>query len=270
MTRHTRKARIPVSAAEPISFSNENWKSIQKAYGRDLSRPVRAYILFVTEALRAVSGVEKSAPTRKELISATQLALDALQRLLNKVGWPTRYGAASFDAIAERMVTAVKDFSNPEMKFFVMADSMFACCGLMLRRLEIDEGIGEGWMWDVWVQCINRLLKDLEYPSTARKDLHKNDAVSGNSAFVLMIDELQKHIPEELRRHTHSKEALAAAINRAKKSNHWREPLPLEHKHRTSPVELAASHERFRQSLANNPNFKPRGAFTYESIAEIS
>ena len=58
----------------------------------------------------------------------------------------------------------------------------------------------------------------------ARKDTRDPDEV--NSPFVWLIDELQECLPEELRRHDHSRDGLAAAIHRARKSNWWPVLLP--------------------------------------------
>ena len=86
-----------------------------------------------------------------------------------------------------------------------------------------------------------------------------------------LIDELQKHLPEELQRHTQSLDALAQAIYRARKSNWWPVLLPANIREKfasqlESPQERAERYERFKQGLRRSPGWTERrpGSFVNE------
>ena len=231
MTRHIRKARIPAKTQQEIVFSEDDWKRIEKAYGHSLSVDIRAYICLVAEALRLVGSAEINAPSLKRMIEKTNKLRDAAQSLLQEAGLPGEAAAwSSFEDIADVTATVLTEFPVDEVQFLTMVHSLLASCQLMIKKWETDPGLREGQMWDAWVQSINETMQRHGLPSAARKDSDSDkpypDRPSSN--FVRLIDELQKHIPKELRRHTQSFDGLAQAIYRARKSNWWPQLLPPE------------------------------------------
>ena len=88
MTSRKRKARLPASGAKEIVFTQNDWKSIEQAYGHDLPLGVREYICFVTNAVSVVGNVERTAPGLKKIKDKTKKLSGAAQALLKEVGWP--------------------------------------------------------------------------------------------------------------------------------------------------------------------------------------
>jgi hypothetical protein len=261
VTSRIHKARIPVDAGERIVFSEDQWKRIERAYGHKLPKAIRAGILLATEALRLIGGMERTAPALEKMIAKTKSLKDAARSLLKEVGWPVKEDAAwkSFEAMTEGAATAVKEFPNVHLQFLMVVDSLFAGCNLMLRNWESDGGLREGWAWDAWVQSISEVMQHHGLPGAARKDFRKRKANQVESQFVRLIDKLQEHMPEELRRHTQSLDSLAQAIYRARKSNWWPELLPPNIRKEfesflESPEEQAAGHQKFRQKPSMDPN----------------
>jgi hypothetical protein len=72
-----------------------------------------------------------------------------------------------------------------------------------------------GQLWNYWVFWLTIILKEHGLPYEARKDSDKQKAEG--SPFVLFLEELQKHIPPQCRQSTASRDALAQAINRARR-----------------------------------------------------
>jgi hypothetical protein len=219
MTSRVEKARIPVQAGKPIIFSEFQWARIEKAYGHELAEPVRTSMLLATEALRLVGTVEINAPALRKMIVKTKNLRDAARSLLKEIGWQEGAAWKSFEAMTKDTATVVKEIPNSHLQFLLVVNSVFAGCNLVLRDWESDGGLREGWMWDAWVQSITELMQHYGLPSTVRTDTR--DVKKVNSKFVWLIKELQEHVPRELRRHEQSTDALAKAIQRARKSNWW-------------------------------------------------
>ena len=277
MTSRVRKARIPVSTGKQITLTEDEWKRIEQAYGHSLSSAIRARILLATEALRLVGNAEMNAPPLKKLIEKTKSLRDAAQSLLQEVSPPVKEEAvwSSFEAIADDMATAIKEFPNDELQFLMMVYSLSAGCNLMLQTWESDSGLREGQMWDAWVQGIGELMQHHGLPGAARKDSDKRDANEVNSQFVWLIKELQKHVPNELRRHV-SSDALPQAIHRARKSNWWPDLLPKnltddERAFIEAPEARAKRYKTFTDMLASDPNWIQRspGSFIRVEMARL-
>jgi hypothetical protein len=274
MTSRVGKARIPSKAGEPIIFSEDQWALVEKAYGHELPEPIRKGILLATEVLRLVGSVELNAPEQKKMIAKTKKLRDAARSLLEETDWPVKEGTAweSIEALTKATAAAVAEFPSRDLQFLTVVHSLFATCNLILCDWESDGGIREGWMWDSWVQAINETMQQHGLPYKTRKD--KSDIDQVNSQFVWLIKEIQKHIPKELRRHSHSTDALAIAIHRARKFNWWPKLAPPNiSEEAASSVELpevrAERYKRFRQELAMDPNWVEHrpGSFVRAEIA---
>jgi|ERR1700733_5814623 hypothetical protein len=260
MTSRLEKARISGQAGEPLIFSEEQWALIEKAYGRSLSPEIRDHIVIATDALRLVSAAEQHAPSLDKMRIKTNKLKNAAKLLLQEAGLLVNENdvLASFDVLADALNTVVKEYSNEDLQFLLVVKSMHSACDLMLRNWESDGGLHEGRMWDAWVQSINELMQYHSLPSTVRTD--SRDLKKVNSEFVWMIKELQKHIPRELRRHDHTSDALAKAIQRARKSNWWLKLIPPDIRERfaldlESPEERANRSAFFQQMLRTLPGW---------------
>jgi hypothetical protein len=282
MTSRIRKARIPAKAKSEIVFTGDDWKRIEKAYGHSIPQEIRDHIVVATEALSLVGTAERNAPALHTLIEKTEKLKDAAQSLLQEVGHEVKEdaGQTSFETLTESLATAVKEFPYDRLQFLMMVHSVVKGCNLVLRDWKTDGGLREGWIWDAWAQSISELMQHHGLPSAARKDLAERKPNQGeDSPFVRLIAELQKHIPEKLRRHTQSLDALSGAIYRARKSNRWPELLPPHIKEKFASVFESAEEQaerssgEFWQKLAMDPNWvwveRPSGRIERAEIVPL-
>jgi hypothetical protein len=259
MTGRKVKAPIPSQAGESLIFGEEQWALIEKAYGRSLSPEIRVHISIATNALRLVSAAEQRAPSLDKVRMKTKKLKNDAKSLLQVAGLLVNENDvwASFEELADALNTVVKECSNEQVQFLLVVNSMHSACDLILRNWDSDSGLHEGRMWDAWVQSINELMQYHDLPSTVRTDSRDKDV---NSEFVCMIKELQEHIPKELRRHDHSPDALAKAIQRARKSNWWLKLIPPNIREKIA-LDLESSDERanryasFQQMLRTLPGW---------------
>jgi hypothetical protein len=272
MTRRIKRARLPAGGGEEIVFTEQDWKVIEQAYGYDLPPEARAHILIATEALSVVGNVERNAPALEKLKAKTKNLSEAAQSLLKEAGWPTPTETdTSIEILTESLATTVKEYANDHLQFLLMVYAVFRGCNLMHRTWASDGGLREGWAWDAWVQGISEKVEYHGLPSAARKDSDKRDSSEKSSQFVLLIKALQEHLPQGVRRHTQSDDALAQAIYRARKSNWWPVLLPANIREKfaselESPKEPAERYERFKQGLRTSPGWMERrpGSFVNE------
>ena len=271
MTNRVEKVRIPSYAGEPLIFSEEQWALTEEAYGRSLSPEVRDHIVIATDALRLVSAAERRAPSLDKMRTKTEKLKNDAKSLLREVGHldNEKCVCESFEELVDALNTVVKECSNEDLQFLLVVKSMLSACNLILRRSESDGGLREGRMWDAWVQSINELMQYYGLPDTVRTNSRDKD-----SEFVRMINELQKHIPKELRRHDHSTDALAKAIQRARKSNWWLKLIPPEIRDKFA-IDLESQDERanryasFQQMLRTLPGWVEVSPGQFERVEMV-
>ena len=85
---------------------------------------------------------------------------------------------------------------------------------------ELGKGYGgfpEGYVWNIWIIKLTEIAKHHHLPYQVRKDVdkRKNETPSPFAAFV---HEFQKYLPNDCRKSVHSVDAVAQAINRARRS----------------------------------------------------
>lgn len=277
MTSRVRKARIPGLAGERVIFSADQWALIEKVYGYSLPPEIRDRIIIATDALRVVSAAEQHAPALNKIRAKTKKLRNAAKSFLQETGHLVNENAscASFEELADALNTVVKECPNDHLQFMLVVKAMLSACDLMLRKCESDEGLREGWIWDAWVQSISECMKHHGLPSAARTDSDKRNSEKVNSKFVWLIKELQKHIPIELRRHhNQSLNALAKAIQRARKSNWWLKLLPPEIREKfaadlEAPEERAKRYASFKQTLRTSPDWVELSPGQFERVEMI-
>jgi hypothetical protein len=270
MTSRKRKARLPASGAKEIVFAQDDWKSIEQAYGRDLPLEVREYIRFVTNAVSVVGNVERTAPALEKIKAKTKELSDAAKSLLKEAGWPSTEMDTSFETLTDELARAVKEHDNDHYQFLLMVYAMLAGCNLMLRAWETDGGLREGWIWDAWVQGVSEMVEHHGLPTAAPKGSDKRHSNRVSSPFVMLIDTLQKKLPKELQRHKILKtaDALEQAICRARNRNWWPMLLPPTIRAKfaselESPDERNERYEKFKQGLRTSLGWveRRRGSF---------
>lgn len=85
-----------------------------------------------------------------------------------------------------------------------------AACSAGLKQLSEYPSFEEGDAWNNWILDLTHITRDAGLPWKVSKDDLRI------SPFVALVQELQKRLPPECRRHIHSEAALATAIVRAR------------------------------------------------------
>ena len=172
---------------------------------------------FVGEALTlSLAGTVDD--VRAELIAikhATELVRAQFQRPVTSLD-SSCYARILFrHHIKDDLLPAPRYFPPDPVRLIgrLMASCSVACDKALMELDESHHGRSEGHGWKRWVRRLTALFASATLPTGARQD--KPEA----SPFVAFVRELQKNLPAEFRRHTHSDAALAKAIGRARDEN---------------------------------------------------
>ncbi len=226
-----RTPRINLTSGPTGNFfilSEAERAQIEAAYGHKLSEELWEEILHVTEEFTIYAPtVRGAASLTKTLTKLHKLANTA--RSLRKDIIPNHVKSENL-TLQDIWYAYFRSRSEPPGD-----DSLFE---LLLEFLEIvialsklaekyatNNGVGglikgpddEGYYWDVWICTVTLILEEHGLPYAARKDADKRKR-DAPSPFVSFICELQKYIPKQCRKFTHSHDALAQGIHRARKS----------------------------------------------------
>jgi hypothetical protein len=211
--------RLPVAGvggeSPTISLSDDGWSKIEAACGWSFDSELRDAIRARTNVYLRDAQLELNAKPRAP-------ALGRLQRI--------RKAAARFQAELMRVPESEgaryanflikQNFADSRLKYGGPTDAIHAMHGVTasfvfacdLSEKDMARGFQPGESWNGWVRDLADVLQKRGFPTGVRKDVDKSDTTS---PFVRFIWELQELIPQEFRRGSHSKVALATLISKA-------------------------------------------------------
>jgi hypothetical protein len=216
-----------VSGGDPKFLpTNEQWKQIERAYGHALTDNVRQAIIAATLNFLLFELFERAAEPvslARERVLTVQKAAKAIHDAL--VTAP----ATTATVYAHHLIMrhfADETFWSRKLRSrnrdgFVrlgcLLQLLFLGCTSALKELDDPNAPGhrEGDCWRGWVRELTRIAKHHNLPASVRTDTDKH--WRGPSPFVVLLRELQRHVPPEARRHKKSDDALAKAIQRARR-----------------------------------------------------
>jgi hypothetical protein len=214
--------RIPIarrSGRDPdLSISEVCWERIENGYGHKLPPEVRDRISGATYRLVFFAETEqRGAPVSavRERIESIKTAAEGFRDVQSPAA---RY--------ADHLINL-----NLDNRHKLHWHSMVIGCDRALSYLDDpkNQGRRKGDTWRAWVRGLISILKKENLPTEVRKDTDKNktgkadktdkasDKTDKPSDFVIFVRELQKCIPPEYQRSTHSDGALAVEIDRARR-----------------------------------------------------
>lgn len=220
-----RKPKLPLASAGRayhLELTRADWKRLEKAYGHPLPDALRAGILESTDRFLSSAKFEQTAPNiaeAKEYISAVKKGTGELRKAL--LGRP---GLANFKA--KQLLRELTDLPSDDdadgvtyLASRTLPDLARACDAAMAELS--DFGVGSfrtGVAWEVWIRELAKLLSGQGLPVGARKDVSGGSAktVRDSSPFVALVSGLQQLIPSEIRRGSHSLDALSGMVTRAR------------------------------------------------------
>ena len=162
----------------------------------------------------AQRGTAIHAPTREAIKRIARIKRAAVEWLESTDGLP--------DEVDEvrALIMSVDDYEQVERVINPFMNFVVASCDKALLVLESDlaskEAQDASHPWDDWIVELTKLFKHHRLPFSAPKDVDKAKPGRRPSKSVIFIRELQQLIEPQYRQHTHSDEALAAAITRAR------------------------------------------------------
>jgi hypothetical protein len=210
-----------VSGGHPeFSPTNKQWKQIERVYGHALSDNVRQDIVAATINFLLFEPFERVAEpvslARERVLTVQEAAKNLHDALVTAKATTATFYAHHLikQHFADEAYWSRKFRGRNRDKFVplrrVLAPLLGACKSALA---ELDEpnlpGHREGECWRGWVRMLTQIAEQHKLPT---------DASRKPSPFVALLHELQRYVPRQARRHTHSYEALAKAIQRARRA----------------------------------------------------
>jgi hypothetical protein len=225
------RSRLPLASvsdrAAEFSPTDTQWKRIERAYGHAFSKTARQAIREATTNFARFEPFERAAEpvslARKRVL-AVQKAAKAFHDALVTAPTTTANVYAHFlikrhfadETLWSRKLRGQKEDKLVRLRRLpaLLRD---ACTSALaeLDNLSLP-GHREGDCWRGWMQNLTRIAKEHGLPTAARTD---TDKIAGDrpSPFVALVRELQRLVPTAAARHAHSNDALAKAIQRARR-----------------------------------------------------
>jgi len=222
-----RRPTIPISHGDAddiptIAFTDEKWQAIEYEYGRQLNAEVRQQITTVTTQYLKHRGFERAAApkemARKRIERIRRAAGDLESVMLNREAFSassdelSRQQRQSAHSYADRLIRRHLDeqsLARHKLHHFRDAlKSLVVACDCALSDLSATANCDdEPWNW--WIQGLTRIAQEHRLPYGSRI----LETSGEPSPFVALVRALQEHVSAK---HTHSEEALAKAIRRAR------------------------------------------------------
>jgi hypothetical protein len=237
MAKYLRRVPQVPKGGEPIAISSSQRAAIEAAYGRSLSTQIWAKIIVATGLYLEAAPSERIAVPIKEFLPRLNELKELAKSIKNDFAEDVSPNTKSTGHVltGDKRLNVIKrqyfqrqnwtDF-QPLAPYELLEhtlDAVGAVCDFVSMKLSDPEyaGFSEGWLWNYWICWLTMIVKEHGLPYEARNDSDKQKPDSPISPFVLFVDELQKCIPEEFRRHTPPGSErggpLAKAIERARK-----------------------------------------------------
>jgi hypothetical protein len=211
-----------------LKLENIDWKKLESAYGRSLSRKQRQRIFDATQNYVAFRTREtNSLPIRVSIHRVERLKESAKSFHKTLVEGDSSSTANVFAHHEIKLQFSNDCLAAPDFMAALtsVVGSFIRACETVLEnhsksKHQLDsikaKGIPppDGAAWRTWIIELTRMAEESGLPTGARTDTDKNKG--GPSAFVKLIWELQAQLPKELEHERSSKSALAKAIIRAR------------------------------------------------------
>jgi hypothetical protein len=216
---------LPIASASgelDFKITDGDWNRIEKAYGKQLSASVRKKIFDATTGFLLFECFERTAEPRSWAIDRVRRLRKSAEEFNKALLKDTHQAGVSriyADNLIERYLDHPRLGSREKLRHLrSVLVSVSAACRSALKAIE-DPNVPRRWpgeCWDRWVCRLTAVFNASGLPSGARKDSDKRRA-DGHSPFVMFVYELQRCAPREARRHVQSKDALANAIQVARR-----------------------------------------------------
>ena len=218
-----RKPKLPVASAvgrREVNLGDSDWERIERVYKRPVPPVMRKQVQEATKKFIEFAVFELTARPLKNaeqrLAKVMKGAQDFWSAMLKELTGGSDEAVYVKHLIRKHFLDPRVPEDSDKIRAIVgIMTSFVAACDLAKDELckREPDGFRQGSSWEEWVRRLTAIAKETGLPHGARKDKSATDATS---PFVALVDELQQIIPDDYRRHTHSTDALAKAIERAR------------------------------------------------------
>jgi hypothetical protein len=217
-----------------FDISDDGWTEAERIYGFPIIPDARCRIVKATREYYSDAQLEVDAPSLSETLAEVRkmkLAAQGLHLMLRE-GLIDQRAAASH-RYARHLVMGhlkiptapfVADRSTKKEALRALSlnsRALARACGSVLEQSASATSFTHGEAWNMWICRLTIICRSSALPATVRKDSYEPKTRKGTksgSPFVMFLERLQKFLPEELRLHTQSSQALAVAIVKARAS----------------------------------------------------
>jgi hypothetical protein len=202
-----------------LKFSDAQWQGMEAACGWDLSKTLRDNILRVTQEFLSLEIYQQTGGNVANVKVVLESYDKAACRFFNAIfADPPGQSAASLHAHDLIEVNSKRLGKSNESLFDEMLALLRAfhiACNSALKQLrELQASTCKSdKAWRLWISWLTEVIDQAGLPSSVSKDL--GSKAKTNDQFTGFVWQLQRCLPEEVRRHTASEVDCAEAISDA-------------------------------------------------------
>jgi hypothetical protein len=189
-----------------------DWSRIESGYERQLTHTMRAQLLDATRRFLYLEAFER----RSEPLAKTKKAIEAWKKAAADLRNALTVAPEGSDASRYAIFLLEEEFrANKRDGIDALISEVVwleICCALVQRRLEAQKPHQSEWVR--WIQRLAGIMNDNAWSVSVRKDAGNKSRSDIQSPFVIFVGELQRCLPSECKRPTHSDSALADAIGK--------------------------------------------------------
>jgi hypothetical protein len=200
-----------------FALTEGDWKKAEAAYGFALSDTIRGLIIKATNKFLAFEVFERNAKLLKpaiDVLKSIETASNKLRKQLSAAGGDA--GAFAQSIIKEHFFSARLRMEPHDQLFHAIEELMSslstACRQALPETDDLDPTVfRDGASWDDWIRELTQIANQNGLPTAAPK---AGSPEADFGPFARLVAALQKHLPQEARKHTNSR--LSAAIYAAR------------------------------------------------------
>jgi hypothetical protein len=190
--------------ARAFNLVEEDWRLIEKKYGRQIPVQARSDIIAATYEFLQLAYAEDIAPSKADALGRLEnleSQTESLQKAINELPVDNPIREYVDEEIA--FAYSISKYDSHLSTFERELERFSKACQDTIAFLSNHVFWPAGGAWEIWIRQLIRILDRYELPTSARKDSAKAKSDKA-SQFVELVASLQELIPTLFRRSDHS------------------------------------------------------------------